>query len=123
MADRDASGKWVKGAASPNPGGRPREVADVRDLAKSYTAEAIETLAKIMQAEDSPPTARVAAASALLDRGYGKPAQAMDAKIEVAHSVADTAASVLMALTERARARLAEKEIIDVTPPAFREKL
>ncbi len=108
MVDRDASGKWVKGAASPNPGGRPREVADVRDLAKSYTAEAIEMLAKIMRAEDSPPAAKTAAACALLDRAYGRPASAMDARIEVQLPLADQAAAVLMALTERARARQAE---------------
>jgi hypothetical protein len=119
MADRDASGKWVKGAASPNPGGRPREVADVRDLAKSYTAEAIETLAKIMRAEDSPPAAKTAAACALLDRAYGRPASAVDARIEVAHSVADTAAQVLMALTQRARERQAEAaRLIEVTGEA-----
>ena len=118
MADRDASGKWVKGAASPNPGGRPREVADVRDLAKSYTAEAIETLAAIMRAEDSPPAAKTAAACALLDRAYGRPAQAMDARIEVQAPLASQAAAVLMALTERAKAAKAAA-MIDVTLPAL----
>lgn len=34
-------------------------------------------LAGIMQQEDAPPAARVSAASAILDRGWGKPAQAV----------------------------------------------
>ena len=66
-----------------NPGGRPRgvsrsELADVRALAKTYGASAIETLASIMESANSPPAARVAAATAILDRGYGKPQQKMD---------------------------------------------
>jgi hypothetical protein len=39
------------------------------------------TLAKIC-AQGKSESARVAAASALLDRGYGKPAQSVDAKVQ-----------------------------------------
>ena len=60
---------------SGNPGGRPRENAEVKALARQYTERAILTLASIMQNEDAKGSERVAAASALLDRGYGKPAQ------------------------------------------------
>jgi hypothetical protein len=111
------AGKWEKGGPSPNPGGRPKEVGDVRELAKKYTAEAVETLAKIMGSEDAPPAARTAAAVALLDRGYGRPAQAVDAMLTVQHTVSEQAAQVLMALAERAKARKAEEaRMIDVTP-------
>jgi hypothetical protein len=41
-------------------------------------ALAIETLVGIMQDEQAPKHARVAAASAILDRGYGKPPQAVE---------------------------------------------
>ena len=61
---------------SGNPGGRPKNLADVQELARCYTKKAIETLAAIMQNEKTPPAARVSAASAILDRGYGKPPQA-----------------------------------------------
>jgi hypothetical protein len=47
-------------------------------LARTYTNEAVETLAEIMRNEKSPPAARVAAANGLLDRGYGKPPQALE---------------------------------------------
>ncbi len=60
---------------SGNPGGRPKVAKDVQALARTHTKTAIETLVKCMQTAD--PRTRVAAAQALLDRGYGKPAQAV----------------------------------------------
>ena len=55
--------------------GVPNKVGqDVRQLARKYTSEAIETLAEIMTAGESH-QARVMAADKLLDRGYGKPTQ------------------------------------------------
>jgi hypothetical protein len=50
-------------------------LGDVQELARQQSPEAINTLVAIMQDEKAPPTARVAAANSLLDRGYGKPAQ------------------------------------------------
>jgi hypothetical protein len=111
------AGKWEKGGPSPNPGGRPKEVGDVRELAKKYTAEAVQTLAKIMRSEDAPPAARTAAATALLDRAYGRPATSVDAQVTVQHNISDTAAQVLRALTDRAKQRRVEgARVIDVTP-------
>jgi hypothetical protein len=63
---------FAKGV-SPNPGGRPKEVGHVRALAREHTAVAIGTLVTVMKNLKSPPAARVAAANALLDRGYGRP--------------------------------------------------
>jgi len=57
---------------SGNPNGRPRIVAEVRDLARRHTANAIAALVAIMQKGESD-AARVSAANALLDRGYGRP--------------------------------------------------
>src|SRR5215467_11151088 len=60
---------------SGNPGGRPKVVAEVKELAREHTAEAIQTLVSIMTNPKSAPAARVSAANALLDIGYGKPPQ------------------------------------------------
>jgi hypothetical protein len=49
-------------------------MAEVRGLARSYTAIAIEKLAHLVQHAKSE-QACIAAASALLDRGWGKPTQ------------------------------------------------
>ena len=62
---------------SGNPGGRPKETAEVKALARQYTAQAIDTLASIMLNEDAKGSERVSAAVALLDRGYGKPPQSI----------------------------------------------
>ena len=46
--------------------------ATLAELARSHTTEALETLVDVMK-HGKTPSARVAAASAILDRGYGKP--------------------------------------------------
>ena len=56
---------------SGNPSGRPKAVAYVRDLAREHTDAAIKALVEALKDEKY----RVAAATALLDRGYGKPTQ------------------------------------------------
>src|SRR5687768_5030163 len=66
----------------PKTGGRQagtpnKATAPVRALAGQFTEGAIATLAEIMGNRDAPPAARVSAASALLDRGHGKPPQAI----------------------------------------------
>lgn len=62
---------------SGNPGGRPKAVARVRDLAREHTETAIDVLVQIATSGESE-AARVSAASAILDRGYGKPTQPID---------------------------------------------
>lgn len=42
--------RWVKGQPSPNPGGRPREVCDLRELARQHTAKAMAALAAVAAA-------------------------------------------------------------------------
>jgi hypothetical protein len=48
---------------------------DIRSLAQAHTEEAIATLAAITKQEEASPAARVSAAIALLDRGWGKSTQ------------------------------------------------
>ena len=68
-------GRPFRKGVSGNPGGRPKVLGDVQQLARQKSPEAINTLSNIMHDEKAPPAARVAAANALLDRGYGKPTQ------------------------------------------------
>jgi hypothetical protein len=58
--------------------------ADIRSLARSHTESAINVLAGIMNQPDANPAARVAAATALLDRGWGKPVATVEAGPELA---------------------------------------
>lgn len=103
---------WKKGGPSPNPAGRPAMLPDLREAARSYSGEALATLHKIMSDDAAPPAARVTAAKEILDRGFGKPVQAVDVGVKM--DMGQTAAEVLMRLTERARAAKAQT-LIDVT--------
>ena len=71
-------GKPFPKGQSGNPSGRPKLPEEVRDRARSLSIEALETLAAIMKDTEAPPSARVAAANVILDRGYGKPPQSLD---------------------------------------------
>jgi hypothetical protein len=85
------------------PGGRPKVVVEVKELAREHAAEAIQTLVSIMNDPKSAPAARVSASNSLLDRGYGKPPQHITSESgtsyvallpEVAKSTAEWEASV-----------------------------
>ena len=67
-----------KKGQSGNPGGRPKVLREVEALAREQTADAMQTLATIYKDKKAPYSARVAAANALLDRGWGKARQAVE---------------------------------------------
>lgn len=46
-------------------------------LARNYSRKAIDTMSRIMEDESTPPAVRIRAAEILLERGYGKAAQAV----------------------------------------------
>lgn len=90
------SGRWVPGQ-SPNPGGRPKTLGHVRDLARAQTALAIDVLVEICRHGETE-AARIAAANAILDRAWGKPTVAVAVRdpgleigvlIEMAHHQAE----------------------------------
>ena len=60
-----------------------RIILGVREAARELTLDAIDTLATIMKDPKAPAAARISAAVALLDRGHGRPYQAVDVKDEV----------------------------------------
>ncbi len=55
-----------------------KATAEVRELAGEYTEDALKTLVQIMNDNKAAAAARIAAAKAVLDRGHGKPAQALE---------------------------------------------
>lgn len=62
---------------SGNPGGRPKLVGKVRELAQQKGEDALRLLIEIMENPGEPTETRMKAAEKVLDRGYGRPAQAL----------------------------------------------
>ena len=74
------AGRWLasanrRGYPPPKPLSAKRIPANIRSLCRSYTGEAVRSLAAIMRNADAPPRARLRAIDILLDRGWGKPSQ------------------------------------------------
>jgi hypothetical protein len=76
--------KWQKGGPSFNPGGRPKAIRPIKDLARENSLEAMQKIVKLMNDED--PRVALAAAIHVLDRAWGKPEQKAD--VEMVHRFA-----------------------------------
>ena len=71
--------------------GKAKALVEIRSLARSHTRTAIRVLVGIMRSEDATPAARVSAANAILDRGWGKATQPLenggDGPLELVHRI------------------------------------
>ncbi|MDE2332497.1 MAG: hypothetical protein KGK16_17180, partial [Bradyrhizobium sp.] len=67
----------------------PRTLTEIRSLARSHTRSAINVLVGVMRSKDATAAARVSAANAILDRGWGRAAQPVqngdDGALELIH--------------------------------------
>jgi hypothetical protein len=73
------AGQFQKGMSG-SPGGRPREIGEIKELARCHTSAAIEALRGIAVDLTAPASARVAASEALLSRAWGRPSLAIGAE-------------------------------------------
>ena len=108
--------RWQKGQSC-NPGGRPKEFKWLKELCRENTEVAVKTLIDVASDPDVSPGARVAAACALLDRGYGRPTQSVDIKQEVSLGVQHLAAlkAINVQFEEHQEAK---RKAIDISPAA-----
>lgn len=60
---------------SANPGGRPKGALDVIHAAREKSADALNVLHTIALDKGAPAAARVSAATAIMERAWGKPVQ------------------------------------------------
>ena len=95
-----------KPGVSGNPSGRPKRpqtietrkiTTDVKAAARELTPEAMDTLKEAMADPKAPWAAKIAAAIAVLDRGWGKPTQAVDANVSVLDRMTDDKKRALLA--------------------------
>ena len=80
-ANRAETGRFVPGQSG-NPSGRPRRDENLAALARMHTEDAIAVLVSIANDPKVNPSARISAANSLLDRGHGRPPQAVAVKTE-----------------------------------------
>jgi hypothetical protein len=80
------STSWKRGQSG-NISGRPKRpatlvaqriIADVKAAAREHTQDALDPLEAVMTDAKAPPAARVSAATAMLDRGWGKAKETVD---------------------------------------------
>jgi hypothetical protein len=76
---------------------------EVQELARQYGARAIEVLVDIAESENAPPSARIAACNAILDRGWGKPTQMLRAEFKPKRSIRDWSTDELLEMIERSK--------------------
>lgn len=109
--------RFEKGRSG-NPGGRPKEVGEIRALAREHTESALETLVKIMEDKKAPAAARAAAANSLLDRGYGRATTPIESSgtIEVRPQMSDRDMAIKMAF-------LLRKVHAELPPPEHDKKI
>ena len=86
-----------------------KALTDIRSYARSYSRTAIRTLKSIAAEKSAPAAARVAAAVALLDRGWGKPQQNHD--LTATDQIRVTIRHMVEGMPD-------EERMIDVTPAA-----
>ena len=124
MANRTGKGWFVKGRRSANPAGRPKNpvipppppgyapepaAADRRPIrnlvieARKFSGLAVDTLVELTKDSHADST-RYNAATALLDRGYGRPAQSLDLHLSadaITKRLSDKTDAELAALEQR----------------------
>jgi hypothetical protein len=68
-----------------------KTITEIRSLARSHTRTAVNILVGIMRSKNATAAARVSAANAILDRGWGKAAQSLengeDGALELIHRI------------------------------------
>lgn len=83
-----------------NRNGRPRKTVeppppppppppDIKELAREKSAKALEIMASLMENDKVAASTRLAAATAIIDRGYGKPQQVIEATLSAYDRMTD----------------------------------
>jgi len=119
VVEREKNGKWVKGT-SPNPSGKSKSdvkvEVELKQLARKHTKESINRVVEIMRDRDAPHTATLAAVTILLDRGYGKPSQHIEAIVKERPDIAldEVARMMLFAMRDAEERQIEDKSVINV---------
>jgi len=105
---RDNHGRLLPGFSG-NPSGRPRVVAQIRDMALKAAPAAFEKVCDLVGSVDE--RIALAASQEILNRAYGKPLQSVDAEVKKFDMNA-----LYLAAVKLANGDPPKPEIVDVTP-------
>ena len=72
--NRTSSGKFVKGMSG-NPGGRPSQPQEFRELLEKHSTTALQKVIEILQDPKTQAKDKIRAAEIILDRTFGRPVQ------------------------------------------------
>jgi hypothetical protein len=100
-------GRPFQPGTSGNPEGRHKDISNIRDLARQYSDRAINTIVHVME-HDTNGRARVAAATAILDRAWGKAPHEIQIWQMLQNEIAQMSDEALIAEFERIMARRKE---------------
>jgi len=113
------STSWKRGQSG-NRSGRPKRaatveahkiIADVKAAARELTPQRLERCRKIMEDKKAPPAARVTAATEILSRGWGRPAQRLEA--EAGNGTMSFLALVQASFSAEVEARARERMLLE----------
>lgn len=79
--NRNSDGTFQKGKSG-NPGGRPKSIDEIVQIAREASPDAMRKIIEIMKRPDAPAPAAIAAAQHILDRAYGKPKETVDMTVK-----------------------------------------
>ncbi len=79
-----------RAGAGRKPGVPNKASRELKELAREYTEEAVGALVRVLRDKEAPASAQVAAATAILDRGHGKPTQHKGARDDRGQEMSDT---------------------------------
>lgn len=84
VGERDQHGRFVKGAPSPNPGGRPKSLGERIRCETKEGSDVLDFLLAVMTGREKGAKLehRLQAAQMIMDRGWGKPVQQVDQTVD-----------------------------------------
>lgn len=97
---------------SGNPKGRPPIIREVQEMAKDLTPALISNLFEIATDERANASARVQASVALLDRGWGRPKQSVDVKVD--HNASGLANAIAAAQERLAQQAIGQQQATNI---------
>jgi hypothetical protein len=117
MANPSGKGGWAKGQSGNPSGLKGRHISDLSRESRRYAHLALTTLVRICRKGEE--RNRLSAARELLDRGYGRPLQMIDASL-LQRKLSELSPDELAALEARLVTAQAEPQQLELLPAAGR---